>query len=106
MNEPVVAEISVVPLGTATTSVSRYVAACLKVLDGVPEVSYQLTAMGTIVQGPLARVLELAGRMHAAPFEIGVERVLTTIKIDDRRDKPVTIEGKVSAVERAIAAGN
>jgi uncharacterized protein (TIGR00106 family) len=102
MPQQVIAEISITPLGTASTSLSHYVAACVDILKQAPEVSYQLTAMGTIIQGPLGRVLELAGKMHQAPFAQGAQRVVTTIKIDDRRDKPLTIEGKVQAVVKQM----
>ncbi len=98
MPQQVIAEVSVIPLGTASAGLSHYVAACVDILKQAPDVSYQLTAMGTIIQGPLERVLELAGKMHQAPFSQGAQRVVTTIKIDDRRDKPLTIEGKVKAV--------
>ena len=57
--------------------------------------------MGTIIEGPLEQVLELAQRMHEVPFALGSKRVLTTIKIDDRRDKLATIESKVTAVQQA-----
>ena len=102
MPQQVIAEISITPLGTASTSLSHYVAACVDILKQAPEVSYQLTAMGTIIQGPLEQVLELAGKMHQAPFAQGAQRVVTTIKIDDRRDKPLTIEGKVQAVVKQM----
>ncbi len=102
MPQQVIAEISVTPLGTASAGLSQYVAACVDILKQAPEVSYQLTAMGTIIQGPLERVLELAGKMHQAPFAQGAQRVVTTIKIDDRRDKPLTIEGKVQAVVKQM----
>ena len=102
MPQQVVAEISVVPIGTGSASLSQYVAACVDILKQAPDVSYQLTAMGTIIQGPLERVLELAGKMHRVPFAQRVERVLTTIKIDDRRDKPLTIESKVQAVVKRL----
>lgn len=98
MKEPVIAEIHIVPLGTATTSLSHYIAACLDVVKEAQDISYQLTAMGTIVQGPLERILELAQKMHEAPFAMGAKRVATTIYIDDCRDKPITIDGKVKAV--------
>jgi uncharacterized protein (TIGR00106 family) len=101
MKEQIIAEITIVPLGTATTSLSRYVAACLDAIKQAPDISYQLTAMGTIVQGPLERVLELAQNMHEVPFAMGAKRVVTTINIDDRRDKSITIEGKVKAVSQA-----
>ncbi len=101
MKEQVIAEIEIVPLGTATTSLSRYVGGCLEVVEQAQDVSYQLTAMGTIMQGPLERVLALAQKMHEAPFNMGAKRVLTTITIDDRRDKLATMESKVRAVSQA-----
>ena len=97
MNQAI-AEIAVAPLGTPTTSLSQYVARCLKIVKEAPDVSYQLTAMGTIIQGPLERILDLAQKMHEVPFAMGAKRVLTTIKIDDRRDKPATMENKIKAV--------
>jgi len=101
MKESVIAEIHIVPVGTATTSLSHYIAACLDVVKQAQDVSYQLTAMGTIIQGRLERILELAQKMHEAPFAMGAKRVVTTINIDDRRDKPITIDGKVKAVSQA-----
>ena len=94
----VIAELTIVPLGTATTSLSRYVSACHSILKEAKDVNYELTAMGTIVQAPLKRVLELVQKMHEVPFSMGAKRVSTTIRIDDRRDKPATIESKVKAV--------
>ncbi len=98
MREQVIAEIKIVPLGTETTSLSRYVKACTVLLKEAKDVTYQTTAMGTIIQGPLARILELAQQMHEIPFTMGAKRVSTTISIDDRRDKVATIESKVKAV--------
>lgn len=98
MKEQVIAEVKVVPLGTETTSLSRYVKACTEVLKEAKDITYQTTAMGTIIQGPLARVLELIQQMHEIPFKMGAKRVSTSISIDDRRDKMATIESKVKAV--------
>ena len=105
MKESVVAEIKIVPLGIGTTSLSRYVAACLDRIKGEGDIKYQLTPMGTVLQGPLKRVLELAQELHELPFSQGVDRVLTTINIDDRRDKVITMESKVKAVNEASAGG-
>ncbi|MEW6033401.1 MAG: MTH1187 family thiamine-binding protein [Chloroflexota bacterium] len=102
MEHQVIAELSIVPVGVGT-SVSRYVAACLGVLDSTEGVSYQLTPMGTIVLGPLERVLDVARKMHEVPFGMGVQRVVTTIKVDDRRDKEVTMQSKVQSVKRKRA---
>ena len=97
MKEQVIAKIHIVPLGTATTSLSRYIAACLDIVKKAQGISYQLTATRTIIQGTLEQILELAQKMHEVPFTMGVKRVATTIYIDDRRDKSTTIEYKVKA---------
>ncbi len=94
----VVAEISVVPLGTGSASVSDYVAACIDVLEKSEHVTYQLTPMGTILEGPLDKILKITQEMHAVPFQRGAKRVITTLKIDDRCDKVLTMKGKLEAV--------
>ena len=101
MKQQVIAEIKIIPLGTATSSLSHYIAACLDTVKKTQGISYQLTAMGTIIQGPLELVLGLAQKMHEVPFAMGAKRVVTTISIDDRRDKSATIDSKVKAVTRA-----
>jgi uncharacterized protein (TIGR00106 family) len=98
MKDSVIAELKVVPLGTQSASLSKYVAAVIKVVKRAKGITYQVTPMATIVQGPLSRVLELAEKMHEVPFTMGVNRVLTSISIDDRRDKLITMESKVKAV--------
>ncbi len=104
MKESVIAEIKIIPIGTAATSLSRYIAACINTVKQAQDISYQVTAMGTIIQGPLERVLELAQEMHEVSFAMGAKRVVTTITIDDRRDKSATIESKVKAVTEVLQA--
>ncbi|MFC2048275.1 MTH1187 family thiamine-binding protein [Chloroflexota bacterium] len=101
MKESVIAEIKITPIGTETTSLSRYITACINTVKQAKDISYQLTAMGTIIQGPLERVLELTQKMHEAPFSMGAQRVVTSLNIDDRRDKQIAMESKVKAVTRA-----
>ena len=97
-------QVSVVPLGTGTSSVSKYVARALSVLEKEKEVSYQLTPMGTVIEGDLDKVLSVVRRMHESAFGSDVRRVLTTITIDDRRDKAATMEGKVSSARNKLRA--
>ena len=52
-----IVQVSVVPLGTKTTSISNYVARALKVLQNQKSVSYKLTPMGTVLEGDLDKVL-------------------------------------------------
>lgn len=97
-----IVEISVIPLGTKTPSVSRYVADALKTLKKEKDIKYELTSMGTIIEGDLEKVLDLAKKMHESVFDKKVLRVVTIIKIDDRRDKPLSIKGKIKSVEEKL----
>ena len=92
-----VAQVSVVPVGTAGASISRHVAHCLDVLDKTG-LKYELGPMGTAIEGDLRDLLEAIARMHESTFGDDVVRVLTTVVIDDRRDKPLTMAGKLAAV--------
>jgi uncharacterized protein (TIGR00106 family) len=92
-------EISVVPLGTPTPSVSQYVARAVKVLEHEKDIKYELTAMGTIIEGDLERLLTLARKMHEAVLNAGTMRVVTTIKIDDRRDKASGMDSKMESLK-------
>ena len=98
MKGQVVAEISVVPIGTGSTGLSQYIAACIDILDNRKDLSYQLAPMGTIIEGPVDKVFEAARQMHEIPFDKGVLRVVTTLKIDERRDELLTMSGKVESV--------
>jgi len=94
-------EISVVPIGTKDTSLSPYVADCIRILEK-ENISYELTAMGTNIEGNLKDLVQVALRLHEAPFKKGSLRVVTTIKIDDRRDKVGTLSGKKKAVRKKL----
>lgn len=94
-------EISVVPIGTGNPSVSTYVADCVRVLKK-ERVKYELTSMGTNMEGNLRDLIQVAMKMHQTPFKKGALRVLTTIKIDDRRDKIGTLAGKKKAVQMKL----
>jgi uncharacterized protein (TIGR00106 family) len=97
-----VCSISVVPVGTGSTSVSPYVAKCHEVLRGAEGVKYRLTPMATILEGDLERLMELVLELHRVPFDTGAKRVLTTLIIDDRADKPITMDGKIDSVEKKL----
>jgi len=97
-----IVEVSIVPVGTQTPSVSQYVARAVQMLQNEPDIKYELTAMGTIIEGDLERLLTLVGRMHQSAFDAGVMRVVTTVKIDERRDKASSISSKIEAVKKII----
>jgi uncharacterized protein (TIGR00106 family) len=97
-----IAEISVVPLGTKTPSVSQYVARAVKVLEREKDIKYEITPMGTIIEGDLDKILTVVRKMHEAVFGEGVARVLTTVRIDDRRDKAQNMKGKVDSLKKKL----
>jgi uncharacterized protein (TIGR00106 family) len=102
MKDSVIADIKILPLNTGTAGVSHIIADCISLLEKSPDIKYSVTPMTTVLEGPLDRVLELAAKMHEVPFSKGVDRVVTTISIDDRRDRHITMDGKVKAVEEKI----
>lgn len=98
-----IAEVTIVPLGTATPSVSRYVAEVHKVLEQAAEpLKFEMTPMSTIIEGDLDDILVVVRRMHEVPFAKGAERVSTSIRIDDRRDIVGTMEQKMKSVREKL----
>jgi uncharacterized protein (TIGR00106 family) len=93
----VIAELTVVPLGTESTSLSSYVAGCHQDI-----VKYRLTPMGTILEGELDDIFEITKKMHEVPFENDAFRVITNLKIDDRRDKEAAMDKKINSVEKKL----
>jgi len=98
MSHNVIAEIKVLPFGTPSASLSKYIKAVVAVVKKPRGITCQVTPMATIVEGPLETVLELVKKVHEVPFQMGVNRVLTSLVIDDRRDKEITMQSKVKAV--------
>lgn len=97
-----IGEVTVIPIGTGSTSLSRYVADMQRVLQTVEGITYELTSMGTIIEGPVERILAAVAALHESPFNAGAQRVSTSLKIDDRRDKLSTSRSKLESVERRL----
>ena len=94
--------LTIIPLGTNSPSVGEYVVDIQKVLEkyGFP---YELTDMGTIIEGNTEDLLKLAAQLAEMPFLKGVNRVVTQISLDDRRDKKVSIGAKKASVASRLA---
>lgn len=96
-------EISIVPIGTKTVSLSQYVANAINVLQNEKNIKYTLTSMGTIIEAEsVKKLLKIAGKMHNSVFNKKNKRVVTTIKLDDRKDKKVTMNNKIKSVEKKL----
>lgn len=94
--------VSVAPAGIGQAGMSEYIARALQVVAEDGRVQYQLGPMFTTMEGELADCLDVCRKMHEALLEMGAPRVGTVIKIDDRRDKAITMDGKVNSVERKL----
>lgn len=100
-----IVDVTIIPIGTESPSVSAYVADIQKVLKeykDVGKIDYQLTPMNTLIEGELPVLFEVIQAMHEVPFEKGLARVATNIRIDDRRDVKRQMADKVKRVESLL----
>lgn len=98
------ADLTVIALGRAEASASAYVAEIQRRLAAQDRVGYRMHAMGTSLEGETGDVLALVGQLHAVPFELGIPRVYTVLKLDERRDRPQTLDDKVASVQALLDA--
>ena len=98
----ITAELTIIPIGTSKTSLSKYIAAAVVALDSTG-IKYELTGMGTLLESnDLGKIFSAITAAHEAVFKTGAERVATSIKIDERRDEEKTIKDKVSSVTQKL----
>jgi len=96
------AELTIVPVGTCETSISKYIAAATSALED-NGVKYEVTGMGTLIEtNNPEKLFSAIQAAHESLFKEGVKRVETHVKIDDRRDVEKTMKEKVGSVERQM----
>ena len=95
-------ELEILPIGAGGASMSGQLAPVAKLIDA-SGLTYRVGPMGTVIEGDWDAVMRLAKQCHQAILG-SCQRVLTTIRIDDRKDKPGTgrIVQKVESLERAV----
>jgi len=91
------ANVTVIPLGTESPSLSKYIAECVKEIEK-SGIKHTLTPFGSVLEGDLDQIFNVIKKIHEVPFKLGVQRVATLINIDDRRDKKATANGKIKSV--------
>ncbi len=100
------ADLTVLALGRPDVSATEYIAAIQRRLAGQERVRYRMHAMGTSLEGRTEDILAVVAELHAVPFEQGIPRVYTVLKLDERRDRPdQTLDDKVRSVEDRLAEG-
>jgi len=97
----VLVEISVYFLGTGSTSFSEEVAEVVRALE---ERGFdpQVGPMGTVVEvEDIEEALEAIRTAHDEAVK-HADRIILTVRIDERLDREVTAEGKVESVRRRL----
>ena len=94
----IIAELSVAPIGEGT-SLGRYVKEALEAVKA-SNVKHSVGAMGTTFEAEsLDLVFAVVKAAHEAVLKAGAKRIVTILKVDDRRDKTVSIKSKLQALE-------
>ena len=93
----IIAEISVTVLGEGP-SIGHFVRVAVKELkkSGLKTISGPNCT--SVEASNIDDILNAVKSAHRAVAEAGANRVVTNLKIDDRRDKPATMETKMKAV--------
>jgi uncharacterized protein (TIGR00106 family) len=93
----VIADLTVIPIGVGT-SLSKYVAACEKVLRDA-NLDIKLHAYGTNIEGEWDDVFAAVKRCHEVLHEMGAPRVSAVVKMGTRIDRDQTMDDKIKSVE-------
>ncbi len=100
-----IVDVTVIPIGTEGPSVSKYIVEIQEILQSYEEeglIRFQLTPMSTIIEGELSVLFKVIQAIHEAPFQKGLQRVATNIRIDDRRDKSRVMEEKIETIQKQL----
>ncbi len=99
----ITADLCIIPMGIEESGVGEYVAKAVQIIEE-SGLNYQITAMGTQIEADnLKELYDVCGEVQEAIFEMGINRVYTILKIDDRRDKENrTLDEKIKSVENRL----
>jgi uncharacterized protein (TIGR00106 family) len=93
-----IAEFSIHPIGTGT-SVGKYVKRALQAISKIDGLEYQVTPMATILEAKdVQTILRAVEASHSALRAMGAKRISSTLRIDERLDKPRTMRDKTESL--------
>jgi len=98
----VIVDLCVVPIGVGI-SVSKYVAACERVLDEAG-LETRLHACGTNIEGDWDAVFAAIKRCHEVVHQMGAPRIHSTISVGTRTDRNQSMDDKVRSVKTKLGA--
>ncbi len=96
----VILDFCVVPIGVGV-SVSKYVAACQKILEKAG-LNYKMHSYGTNVEGDWDKVFAAVKECHETIHKMGAPRISTTIRVGTRTDRHQTMDDKIKSVEEKL----
>jgi uncharacterized protein (TIGR00106 family) len=87
-NQSLHAEISIIPVGTSSTGISKEVAAAFDAISKIKDIkSTKLTAMGTQIEANnMTTILKAIEVAHQAVRSAGAKRIISIIHIAERLD--------------------
>lgn len=91
-------QFSLFPVGEK--SLTKPVSRIIDIIDK-SGLSYQTTAMGTLVEGSYDEIFNLIKKCHRT-LRKNYDRVYGVIKLDDRKGTKSKLKGKVDSVEEAL----
>lgn len=96
----VILDLCVIPMGVGV-SVSKYVAACEKVLHEAG-LKTQLHAYGTNIEGEWDTVMAAVKKCHETVHDMGAPRISTTMRVGTRVDRNQTMDDKIKSVQQKL----
>jgi len=94
----IISQLSIAPIGEGT-SLSKYVKIVIETLKK-SNVNFKTNDMATVIETQdLKTLFKIVENAHNAVIKSGAKRVITELKIDDRKDKNARIGAKIKAVK-------
>jgi uncharacterized protein (TIGR00106 family) len=99
------AEISILPIGTSNTSISKEVAAAFDAIRKTKDIkTANLTPMGTQIEANnMQAILRSIEAAHEALKSSGVKRIVSSIRIAERLDASRTLDDEVKSVTERLS---
>ena len=104
-NPTIHAEISILPVGTNRTSISKEVAAAFDAIRKTKDIkTAKLTPMGTQIEANnIQAILNSVEAAHQAVRSTGAKRIVSSIRIAERLDASRSLEDEVKSVTEKLS---
>ena len=94
----IIAQFSISPVGKGT-SLSKYISEVVKILEN-SNLKFETNPMSTTIESKdLMNIFNLIEKLNEKLFQLGIERVITDLKIDFRIDKDATMKSKLDSIK-------